>query len=146
MTHGSSRTALVALPFAFHKMSKTYTVGIVGEANYQAAIRSCSVGQRVRIFHEPDNPYDELALAVATDQGRTLGYIARDCWLQDAVHEEARGCEATIKEISAAGGGMLCVVLDVTPSGHGIETRSFSRAPVERVSPPRGCLASLFGL
>jgi len=139
---------LAAVIGAFHndRMSRTYPVGIVGEASYQTAIRSCAVGQRVRIVHEPDNPYDEFALAVATEDGRTLGYIARDSWLQDAVHEEGKGCEAIIKEISAARRGRLGVVLDVSPSDHGIDTRAFSRVPVENERSPSGCLASLFGL
>ena len=126
-------------------MSKTYPVGIVGEASYQATIRRCSTGQRVYIFHEPDNPYDELALAVAAGDGRTLGYIARDCWLRDAVHEEHRGCEATIKEISAAGGGQFGVVIDVALCGGGIETRPFDRMSGERANDAKGLLARLFG-
>jgi len=107
--------------------SGVYPVGIVGEANYQSAIRRCSVGQRVRVLHELGNPYDERALAVVTADGQTIGYIARDCWLQDAVHGEGRGCDATIKAVSSSG-GMLGIVLDVSLTGLALGTRDFIEA------------------
>jgi hypothetical protein len=132
---------------------KQYPVGIVGEASYQPSIRRCSVGQRVQIVHEPDNPYDKKALAVVTEDGETLGYIARDCWLQDAIHEQGRGCEATIKGIRTAGAGKLGVVLDVALCGRGIPTRAFNRTPAPKpaaapapAAEPKGWLARLFGL
>ena len=126
-------------------MSKTYPIGIVGEASYQAAIGRCFEGQRVQILREPDNPYDPEALAVVTDIGETIGYIARDCWLQSAIHEEGRGCEAIIKEIASAGAGKRGVVIDVNLCGRGIGTRAFSRAPAVVVQ-PKGWLARVFGL
>lgn len=129
---------------------KQYFVGIVGEASYQPAIRRCTPGQRVHIVHETENPYDKNALVVMTEGGDSLGYIARDCWLQDAIHDEGRGCEAVIKEISAASAGKLRVVLNVSLSGHGVPTRVFTRSPSPKapaVSPPgKGWLARLFGL
>jgi hypothetical protein len=90
---------------------KQYFLGIVGEASYQPVIRQCAPGQRVHIVRETENPYDNEALAVTTDGGDTLGYIARDCWLRDAVHEEGRGCEATINEIRTAvrGSSVWCL-------------------------------------
>ena len=131
---------------------KPYPVGIVGEANYQPAIRRCSAGQRVQILHELGNPYDKHALVVVTEDGDTIGYIARDCWLQDAVHEEGRGCEAVIKEVSTAGAGKLGIVLDVCLSGRGVPTRAFSRAPAPKRAPaappaaePKGWFARLLG-
>lgn len=126
-------------------MSKTYPVGIVGEASYQASIRCCSEGQRVHILHEPDNPYDPEALAVVTDDGETIGYIARDCWLQDAIHEEGRGCEASIKEIAAAGAKKLGVVIDVTLCGRGVGTRIFNRAPAASPAKQQRWLSRLLG-
>jgi hypothetical protein len=126
--------------------SKTYPVGIVGEASYQQAIRMCAAGQQVQIFHELGNPYDVKALAVATMDGQTIGYIARDCWLQDAIHEEGHGCEANIKAISSANAGMLGVVLDVSVGGPAIATRHFNQH--ERPASPerRGWFARLFGV
>jgi hypothetical protein len=113
----------------------------VGEASYQPAIRRCFDGQRVHIVLEPNNPYDPRALAVVTHDGLTIGYIARDCWLQDAIHDEGHGCEAYIKEISSGSSGELGVVLDVTLCDEEIGTRSFDR-PNEQ----KGWLARIFGL
>ena len=132
---------------------KLYPVGIVGESNYQGSIRRCMAGQRVEIVHEPDNPYDSNALAVVTESGETIGYIARDCWLQDAIHEEGHGCEATIKEIMTAEIGQLGVVLDVSVGGGPVPRRPFGRAVPRGDSSAsatreqsRGWLARLFKL
>jgi len=124
--------------------SRTYPVGIVGEASYQRAFRQCSAGQPVQIVHELGNPYDDRALAVATADGHTIGYIARDCWLHDAVHEEGHGCEASIKEISSAGAGKFGVVLDVSIGGPAVRTRPFNRQELESKS--KGWFARLLGL
>jgi len=113
---------------------RTYQVGIVGEASYQPAIRQCESGQLVDIIHEPDNPYDEYALAVSV-HGKTIGYIPRDCWLQDAIHEEGRGCDAQIKSISAGAKGLLGVVLDVSLSNRTVGVRAFESRPVRNHRP-----------
>ena len=130
---------------------RTYQLGVVGEANYQPAIRRCSPGDSVELVHEPDNPYDDLALAVVTLDGQTIGYVARDCWLQDAVHEEGKGCDATIKDIRSSEGGKLGVVLDVCLNAKGVGERAFSRAASPRTSrganrPAKGFWSRLFGL
>ena len=141
---------------------RTYPVGIVGEASYQSAIGRCLAGQQVQIIHELGNPYDKKALAVAIVDGETIGYIARDCWLRDAVHEEGHGCDATIKAISSGGAGTLGIVLDVAVAGNGVPTRQFARvegatSAHSRASAPsahpraysgqtKGFLARLFGL
>jgi hypothetical protein len=101
-------------------MARTYQLGIVGESNYQRAIGRCSTGDAVQIVHEPDNPYDDCALAVVTMDGETIGYIPRACWLQDAIHDEGKGCDAAIKSINTAGDGLLGVVLDVTLNSRGV--------------------------
>jgi hypothetical protein len=128
--------------------SRTYQLGVVGEANYQLAIRRCSVGQCVHIVHEPSNPYDDHALAVVTEGDDTIGYVARDCWLQDAVHDQGKGCDATIKSIGSGDSGQLGVVLDVCLNSDGVEEREFNRAPVSPSSTPapKGWLARLFGI
>lgn len=130
---------------------RTYQLGIVGEANYQPAIRRCSVGQCVHIVHEPDNPYDDLALAVVTESGDTIGYVPRDCWLQGAVHDEGKGCDATIKSIGSGESGKLGVVLDVCLNSKGLGEREFSRAPAPQASTAasassKGFWARLLGL
>lgn len=132
--------------------ARSYQLGIVGEANYQSAIRRCSPGQCVQIVHEPTNPYDDLALAVVTEGGDTIGYVPRDCWLQDAVHDEGKGCDATIKSIQSGDTGKLGVVLDVCLNSKGVGERAFSRAPapkrkaVTSRAMTKGFWARLFGL
>jgi hypothetical protein len=102
---------------------KSYAVGIVGESNYQPAIRSCRVGERVDIFHEVGNPCDEDALAVISSAGATIGYIGRDHWLQEVVHDEGKGVDATIMGID---GDPLGVVLDVVLTSGEVGTRAWS--------------------
>jgi hypothetical protein len=89
-----------------------YPVGLVGESNYQLAINACAPGQRVEILHEIGNPYDELALVVKTEKGGKLGYIGRDCWLVNAIHNELHGCEARVLSINPGPHG-AGVVIDV---------------------------------
>lgn len=101
-------------------VNRGYPVGVVGESNYQHTIRSCREGQRVQVLHEIGNPYDELALVVMTEAGEKLGYIPKSCWLRDAVHEEAKGCGATILSISAGPNG-AGVVIDVELDSDGVE-------------------------
>ena len=97
---------------------------------YHPAISRCSAGQCVHIVHEPHSPYDDLALAVVTDGGDTIGYVPRDCWLQGAVHDEGKGYEETIKSIGSGDSGKLGVVLDVCLNSKGLGERKFSRLKV----------------
>jgi hypothetical protein len=94
-------------------MSKLYPVGIVGESHCQAAIGRCSEGETVSIFHEIGNPYDELALVVHTRAGEKLGYISRENFVRDVIHEQGMGITATIKSIAMTDAGLFGVVLDV---------------------------------
>lgn len=115
-------------------MSKIYPVGIVGERNYQESIGHCCAGERVYICHEPDNPYDDMALKVETAGGRTIGYIARSSWLRDAIHEQGRGATATISNIATGDTGLLGVVLNVTLSDDDIRERSYVAQPESGMS------------
>jgi hypothetical protein len=94
-------------------MGKIYPVELVGESNYQDAIRRCQAGDTVSIRHEADNRYDGLALVVETAAGATIGYIAKSSWLRDAIHEQGRDTASTIRSIHGEG-DLLGVVLDVT--------------------------------
>ncbi len=76
-----------------------YTVHLVGEANYQAAIANLSTGDPVTIEPEPDNPYDPRALRCADMTGATIGYIERDSWLQRAMIDQNTPVAASIEEI-----------------------------------------------
>lgn len=104
-----------------------YKVGIVGEANYQATIAACRVGDVVHVSHEIGNPYDRKALVVTTAKGQPIGYIGKDHWIRDLVHEEERACGARICSINEAAPGKLAVVLDVEKRPGPIPTRSFKR-------------------
>ncbi len=76
-----------------------YTVHLVGEANFQAAIARLSSGDPVTIQHEPDNPYDPRALRCADLTGETIGYIARDSWLTRAIIDEKTTTRAQVEAI-----------------------------------------------
>ena len=66
-------------------MNKVYPLGLVGESNYQVAIRRCAIGERVYIAEEINNPYDSRALAVERNGGALIGYIPRDSWLREVI-------------------------------------------------------------
>lgn len=107
---------------------RAYSIGLVGESNYQRSIQTCLAGQHVYVIHEIGNPYDDLALAVVTALGQTIGYIPRENWLRRAIHEEAKGCDAHIRSIQGDS-GRLGVVIQVSLSPRRIETRAYA-APV----------------
>ena len=102
-------------------MSKVYPLGLVGESNYQAAIRRCNIGERVYIAEEVNNPYDSGALAVERDGGAVIGYIPRDSWLREVI-EQGQSTQLTIKSIAGESSDFLGVVVDVVV-GHGSSPR-----------------------
>jgi len=79
----------------------TYTLSIVGESHYQDAIRRCRQGGRVILKREPENPYDENAVAVLREDGEKIGYLTRDnaVWVAE-IMDEARQVEAKIERIT----------------------------------------------
>ena len=89
-----------------------FPVGIVGESNYQKAIRQCHAGEVVSLFREPANLHDPNAIAVVCARGNTIGYIGRDSFVHRAVHKEGRGIEARILSLKGGKNG-IGVVLDV---------------------------------
>ena len=48
-------------------------------------------------------------------------------------------------EINSAGAGKLGMVITLALCNTGVETRAYDPAHALPTSPPRGCLASLFG-
>jgi hypothetical protein len=107
--------------------AQAYPLGIVGERNYQPAIRRCREGAPVTLMLEPDNPYDADAVVVVSQHGQTIGYLARDCWMREAILTEGKGCSARIKGIQRGEKGPLGVVLEAIPGGPPLLTRSFMR-------------------
>jgi len=107
--------------------SRAYTVGLVGERNYQAAIAAVGEGEAVVLLHEPDNPYDARAIA-AVCHGDTIGYLPREGWLTDALLEEEKGAKATIRRLTRGAKGLTGVTLEVTLGGAPIAERDYVAA------------------
>jgi hypothetical protein len=106
---------------------KYYPVGIVGERSYQDAISRLSEGQQVTLWHEPGNPYDDRAVAVAMTNGATIGYLARDAWLRDVLLDEGKPCTAWVLRLNKEGKA-TGVVIEVVLSGKPIGKRDFKRS------------------
>jgi len=79
--------------------ASTYTVRLVGHRNYQDVIEECEVEERVTLWHEPDNPFDEEAIAATTVAGKTIGYVPRNSWLHRALLDEGKGYVAAIHQL-----------------------------------------------
>lgn len=107
--------------------AETYPVGIVGEASYQDAIEFLTEGEIVELWHEPANPYDKRAIAVAASDGDTIGYLPRDLWLRDAVLKEGKPVTARVMRL-AKGAKVTGVTIEVALAGMGIRQRPFKRA------------------
>lgn len=104
-----------------------YPVGLVGEQSYQDAIGRSAAGETATLLREPDNPYDDEAIVVVSARSETIGYIPRDSFVQDVVHEQDKGCTATILSIEPGARGFQEVVLDLTIGGEPIGERAFQR-------------------
>ena len=81
--------------------------GIVGESNYQAALRTLDAGRRARgeqvtfiaeLVLEPNNPYDANAVKVVAD-GKHLGYLPKD---------DAAQYQAALRAIGGTGKRACC--------------------------------------
>lgn len=108
----------------------TYSIPLVGEQHYQRAIRTLGEGDAVEIVHEPDNPYDAKALAVRTMDDRTIGYLTRDCFIRELVHDEGKGCRATVESIEEdeRGEGFLHVAIAAGKCAVPVATRAYKPA------------------
>lgn len=100
---------------------KGYPVPLVGEQHYQDAIRHCSPGQPVTLYHEVGNPHDDDAIVAISAGGAKIGYVPRDSFVQEVVHDQGRGCAATILSVAPGSRGFDEVVLDVTVGGAAVE-------------------------
>ena len=52
-------------------------INVVGELSYQDTLRSLPRVFTVKLVPEPQNPYDSNAVAIMTEDERTIGYLAR---------------------------------------------------------------------
>lgn len=102
-------------------MENLYPVGIVGESHYQRAIGQMSEGDAVALLIELDNPYSKTGTSLRVDNlnGDTIGYIADDHWLKNAVVHEKKGCQAVVLGIE---GDPMGVVLEVQLTSEAIPT------------------------
>ena len=107
-------------------LEKTYPVELVGTSNYQDELSRRAIGDPVTIEHEPDNPYDDGALAAVGPDGETLGYVPRDGWLRDALLEQGKGCSAKIEDLQRAESGLIGAVLSVTLTGRELRQRRYT--------------------
>lgn len=123
--------ATVEVEYAKRKsVSKTYPVGLVGEQHYQAAIKRLREGAEVEIVHEPDNPYDDQALAVRTIADETIGYIPKGSFVRDIVHGQGSGCRATVLgvEKDERGKSFLHVTISAEKCVEPVEQRAYKAA------------------
>jgi HIRAN domain len=102
-----------------------YPVGIVGESNYQTAIKKCREGEAVTLLREPGNPHDQQAIVVVSARDETIGYVSRDSFVRGLVHEQEAGCDARILSIGGDGQPFLGVVIDVVICDQPIGQRVF---------------------
>lgn len=97
-------------------MGRVYTVGLVGELNYQSDIKSTQIGEEVALRVEADNPHDSRAIAVENRSGKTIGYLPRDSFVHELVIDKAQAVAVHISSIGAADNGKLGVLLSVEKS------------------------------
>jgi hypothetical protein len=116
---------------------KSYYVGIVGESNYQSAVRMLHEGFRVDLVPEPDNRHDPNAIRVDSITGETIGYVPRDSWLTDAIIGQGVDCFAVVHELTGEGKRNRGVVIEVWLGDDAAEARE------SHVRKRKGCLALL---
>jgi len=92
-----------------------YTVHLVGEANFQAAIRGIRAGTPVKLTPEPENPHDPRAIKAVVNGTDTIGYVERDSWLTRVMIDEGTSVASRVHEVigGEAGKPSLGVVLEV---------------------------------
>lgn len=122
---------------------RDYPVGLVGESFCQPAIRKCRVGEPVVLWHQTDNPHDDLAIAVSRINGDRIGYISRDSWLRDAIHRDQQGASAFVLGLNSGRHG-IGVVLQVSLGGPPISR--IKTAEADQSAPRKSWFARIFGL
>lgn len=110
-------------------MEDLYPVGIVGESHYQRAISQTCEGDSVWILRELNNPYSKTGTALRVDnlKGETIGYIAEDHWLRDAIIHEKKGCRARVLRIE---GEPMGVVLEIQLGGESVSAIEYGKKSI----------------
>ena len=84
-----------------------YSISVVGESfdDRQRTISKCRAGAKAFLVREPENKYDENAIAVYTEVGifksrKQIGYIGRDNaeWMAEIIDGDG-DIQATIEKI-----------------------------------------------
>lgn len=110
---------------------------LAGVSFYQEALASCSAGDRVRFVHEPDNPYDEMAIRVVTVGGSTIGYLPKGSGLRAAVHERGRGLSGTIDSVGYSRACLLGASISIAICDDELGTESYYPGKL-LPDPPKG--------
>lgn len=105
-----------------------YPIGLAGESNYQSAIAKLRHGDPVQLMFEPDNPFDEGAIAAVDRHGNTIGYLPRDSWARRALVKERKGCTAKVISLRKSNGGHRGVVIEVVLEGDRPQVRRYTPA------------------
>lgn len=107
---------------------KHYPAGLVAEQHYQDAVMRCSFGERVTLFHEIGNPHDENAIVAVNARDEVIGYVPRKSFIQQVVHDQGQGIDATILQVQKGQQGFVEVVLDVAVNTEPMDLRAYDRA------------------
>ena len=119
-----------------------YPVQVVGESNYQSAVRTLRAGQPMRLVHEPNNPYDQRAVSVRTTRGKIVGYLPRGSWVTEVLLDQELPVDASVLEVSSGQAGQRGVVLHVVVgAGDGVEVRGYDFAAGRSIGERAGAAA-----
>jgi hypothetical protein len=102
----ATKPAPAAKPKARAKGHGEYSQEVVGESNYQTALRAIKSTSdkpfhRARLVPEDGNPYDDMAVRVDV-AGHTIGYLPRADARRWRQHQKPTTCDAYLAD---AGGG-----------------------------------------
>lgn len=81
--------------------------------HYRRAVASVREGDQIQAYREPDNPFDPDAILLTNARGEKIGYIPRDSFLKDVVHDEGRGFTALVARKRRRDDGETGVILEV---------------------------------
>ena len=103
-----------------------YTLQLVGESNYQPAVRKLVVGEVVNLEAEPANSFDPRAIKAVSRFGDTLGYAPRDSWLQGVLLDQQTDIYARVDRVigNEAGKPSVGVVLTVWTAREAVAARA----------------------